>query len=452
MKVTKLAIMFAAVCCGLSSCMKDELPNRECDIEAAYVNLENPTDVFVNASDATSHVSDDLADSIIVFNNVKGGVYANLKLAPEFKISRGSVMYPKSGTMLDFSNGKVQYYYVISEEAKAKYNIPDAITDAESFSSWIATKAFSKELELDSRTGNVRRYAVLFDKLTPDQSRGIKDLSKYGLTETPGIEYRTIQYNFENYRLDSKGKYYEWSDSIMNDNGEMEERTVPNWATANAGYKIARSSAKPFDYPTVPAIGEGVDGTDGVLLQTCKTGTFAQATKKPLAAGNLFLGKFDATDPLNHPLISTRFGENSVLTYKPVKFCGYYRYIPGPVVTDKDMKPIEHATDDGSLYCIIYLNKDADGNPVVLDGENVDTHPSRAAIAEVKKIVHNTDEYQHFQLDFEWIQPFSEKILAERGYSYAIVCSSSYRGAYFEGAEGSKLYVDKFDIIVEKKK
>ena len=36
---------------ALSACFKDEAPNAECDIEAAFVSVDQATDVFNNLSD-----------------------------------------------------------------------------------------------------------------------------------------------------------------------------------------------------------------------------------------------------------------------------------------------------------------------------------------------------------------------------------------------------------------
>ncbi len=243
------------------------------------------------------------------------------------------------------------------------------------------------------------------------------------------------QYDFEKYFLNDKGKFYIWSD--------MADGEVPNWSTANAGFGIAKSNAKPEEYPTVPE----PDGFDGacVRLTTLSTGSWGAMVNKRLAAGNLFLGSFDVSKALTQTLKSTLFGHP--FDEKPLRFTGYYKYRPGEQMQDKSGAKIE-GTDTGAIYAVLYKNHDADGNPVVLTGEDIASSPQRVAKAEVKEII-VSDEWTSFDVEFDYFDDIDTALLRSMGYSLTVVCSSSKDGDLYQGAIGSTLLVDKLAIITK---
>ena len=108
---------------------------------------------------------------------------------------------------------------------------------------------------------------------------------------------KEFEFDFENTYL-SKG-YYNWQE---NWNGDL----LDIWATGNPGFKISNPSAKPEEYPTV-MIENGYQGK-GVKLTTKRTSKVADMAHKPIAAGNLFIGQFDATDALLNAMKATKFG------------------------------------------------------------------------------------------------------------------------------------------------
>ena len=91
---------------------------------------------------------------------------------------------------------------------------------------------------------------------------------------------------------------------------------------------------------------------------------------------------------------------------------------------------------------------DENGNAVTLDGTNAQTSPLIVATAIVNNIP-PTDSWTKFKEDFRFIQPFSQDILESRGYSLAIVFSSSADGDFFQGAIGSTLCIDNVRIVCE---
>lgn len=306
-------------------------------------------------------------------------------LAPTFDITKGSVISPASGSVHDFSNGPVTY--TVTSENKTWH----------------------------------RTYRVAFNRVT----RSIND---------------TTCLDFEHFSLESSGhKYYVWQRLL-------EDGTLSSdWGTGNAGFNLSMGSAKPNEYPTVP----DPDGIDGYCarLTTRSTGPFGEMYNKRIAAGNLFLGSFDMASVLINPLKATRFG----VPYdaSPLKFTGYYKYTPGPKFIDKSGREIVGRTDSAAVYAVFYRNHDADGNAMVLYGDNVKTSPLVVAIADTKYLAPTT-EWTPFEVTFTYLSEPDARLLAERGYSLAVVFSSSSEGDKFMGAVGSCLMVDKVRIISTK--
>lgn len=262
---------------------------------------------------------------------------------------------------------------------------------------------------------------------------------KKGQTAMPN----EIEFEFEDAYISKE--YYNWQE---NWNGNK----LDIWATGNSGFKMSNSSSKPEKYPTV-MIENGHRGK-GVQLTTRRTSGLADAVKKPIAAGNLFIGQFDATDALFDAMKATKFGHPFCFSAKPAKLEGWYKYQAGENFTDKNMKPLDRH-DYGTIYAVLYENIDEKGNAVLLYGDNVQTSKQIVALALVgetqddngKVAIGNTPEWHHFSVDFEYKKTIDPIKLKNGGYSLAIVSSSSSDGANFLGAVESTLWIDSFKLI-----
>ena len=247
----------------------------------------------------------------------------------------------------------------------------------------------------------------------------------------------TLSFDFEHYELEtSTQRYYMWHNTLP-------DGTLGNdWATANAGYRLSMSTAAPMDYPTTPLL-QGYDGA-AVCLTTRDTGPFGKMANKRLAAGNMFLGTFDLRIAMSDHLHATRFG--IPFTDRPDRFTGYYTFEPGPTVQDFYGNPIVGRTDSASVYAVFYRNHDAAGNEVVLYGDNVLSSELLVAVANLGYVAPTTT-WTAWDVKFEYREAVDEQLLANRGYSLAIVFSSSASGGDFVGAIGSRLCVDKVRLI-----
>lgn len=376
-------VTLALVAMGATSCFKEEPLNAECDIEKAWIHVDDVDAMFYASTDTLVEVIS--TDNTIRFTmRDEADITA---LAPQFTITSGATISPASGSVQDFSQGPVTYT-VTSEDGK-----------------WS------------------RKYTVECNRVT-----------HYSTSE--------LNFNFEHYELDSKyHKFYIWHNTLPD--GTLAD----DWASGNEGFRLSMSTAKADEYPTT-VLEAGYDG-HGVLLTTRSTGLLGKSSNKPIAAGNMFLGKFNIAKALTRTLEATEFG--IPFDYKPLRLEGYYQYSPGSPFIDKNFTEYPERIDAGDIYSVLYLNHDNRGNSLVLYGDNVLSSNQIVAVARVKDIKETHGEWVHFDVEYEYLKEFDYQILASRGYNFTIVFSSSIEGATFEGAIGSQLKVDKVKLTCETK-
>lgn len=383
-RAIKLRILFwtmtAAMLPLMTSCFKEEPFNAECDIETAWVEVENVDDVFYHESDAKVNVI--YASSTVIFNvKPEADVTA---MSPMFNLTEGATISPANGSTHDFSGAGVQYT-VTSQDGK-----------------WKRTYLVRF----------VRPYEVVTDEI-------VMDFEKFDF-------------------VDAKLKrYYQW---FSEDGTEGDY-----WANGNAGYKMSYRAALPEEYPTNP-LEHGYEGY-GVKLTTCNTFKWGEDYQKPIAAGNLYLGTFTTKYALTNTLLCTNFGIR--WNKRPYKLTGYYKFKAGEQFIDKD-KNVLNRKDVGSIYSVLYRNRDKDGNAIVLHGDDVLTNENIVALAKVKDL-HETNEWTYFEVEYEYSEEIDFDLLASFGYNFTVVFSSSEDGASFEGAIGSTLCVDKVRVICKTK-
>lgn len=306
-------------------------------------------------------------------------------LAPQFHITEGATISPDNGSTHDFSQGGVSYT-VTSEDG-----------------SWQKT------------------YNVRFDE------------------KTSAATY----FSFENFFLESgKKRYYIWTDKTEDGTDML------NWASGNGGFAIVGGKATPEEYPTAP-FDNGYEDK-AVKLTTRSTGEAGKIFKMPIAAGNLFTGSFNTNVATKRPLEATHFGDGPycVVSKKPIVLTGYYQYTPGNTITNKAGEVVP-GIDQGDIYAVLFRNTKADGTPFYLDGSNVKTSDQIVALALVGPFDKTEGGWQKFSENFKYIANFDPQVLANGGYSMAVVFTSSTGGAEFVGAVGSELLIDEVKVIME---
>ncbi len=372
----------------LTSCIKDEEANKECDILSAWVEGEQYKEFFYQP-ETDMRVNEVLYATNTITFTVKS-MNSLPKIPLHFNITPGATIQPANGSEQDFKDGPVTYT-VTSQDGSWK-----------------------------------REYKVIFRE----------------------AEFPT-DYNFENFELTTydiwliKCSYYTWYEFDSKGN------KINLWATGNQGFGMGNSNLEPEKYPTVPDA-NGYEGKC-VKMQTLNAGKMAEAVHKYIAAGNLFIGAFDVNLALTNSLASTKMGKNYTFTTEPIKVTGYYKYQPGTEYRDAENNVVPNKTDEADAYAVLYRNVDEEGNPVVLDGGNVLNSKYVVSKARVESLP-PTNDWKPFEMVFKDVAPINPDILSYRGYNLALVFSSSKEGANFCGAIGSTLYIDKVVISLEKEK
>ena len=375
----------------LSSCIRDEAPGMECDIEKMWVEDEDLEQYFYDANDMKRTVIS--TESDIDFS-VRSVVLMPKQVAVHFALTPGATISPENGSVQDFSNGPV-IYTVTAEDGTT-----------------------------------TRTYRV-----------GFKENSQTIINKLNSFE------NYEEVRYGSSEifyhRFYELSGSG--------DKLTDVWASGNEGFCLSMLSrilggqgAAPEEFPTV----SDPNGRTGrcVKLQTLSTGDMGKTTKRPIAAGNLFMGRFNITYAATNSLLATEMGVP--FSREPLRVTGYYKYKRGADFTGADSNVIPGRQDEADIYAVLYRNKDDNGNAVMLNGGDVLTSPYIVRKARVASLP-ETDEWTPFDMFFEGDTPIDKVLLENLGYNLALVFSSSKSGATFEGAVGSTLYID--DVVLSVK-
>ena len=384
------AMITFVLCCCMISCIKDEAPNNECDIESAWVEGAELEKLFYKPADMRKENISSTETSITFV--VRSMAMMPTEIPVNFKITDKASIEPASGSLQDFTKGPVTYT-VTSEDGQ-----------------WNRT------------------YKVAF-------TEPILPKSKFSYENVDTLEGGFLVLN----------KYHQFYE--LNQNGEKQRF----WASGNAGFALSLfSGAGPKQFPTYMSE-NGFEG-NGVRLKTMYAGDLGKGMGKPIAAGNLYLGRFMVEYAAMDPLKATEFGVQ--WDRDPVRITGYYKYKPGPEFTNVKMEVIPDRIDEASIYAVFYNNVDPNGNLYFLYGDDV---------ADLDKIIDNpqvykvarvpslppTDQWTRFEMFFEG-RDVPEEAVANKNCNLAIVFSSSKNGAQFEGAIGSTLYIDEVEVSYEK--
>lgn len=240
-------------------------------------------------------------------------------------------------------------------------------------------------------------------------------------------------YHFETLLESSANKY-----DIFYERQEPDQ--MVQWASGNIGFDLTGMAKNSADYPTV----QSDNGKVGkcLKLETRNTGSFGVGVNMPIAAGNLFIGKFDVSNALKDALKSTQFGLPFYEIPKTLK--GYYKFKAGDVFTEGG-KPVSGKKDKCDIYGIFYETENKDE---MLDGYTALTSNKLISIARINN-PQETDQWTEFKLDFV-MQPSKSIDIAKLKagkYKLGIVFSSSIEGDRFRGAVGSTLYIDEVELI-----
>ncbi|ERJ61111.1 PCMD domain-containing protein [Sphingobacterium paucimobilis] len=394
MKLRGLLFFYGALLLFLSSCIKDEAPNMEADI----IKAETENDVFLLEPVVSG-------GSIVLY--LKPDQEETLEFDIKFTLTEGAQLQAEDGQVMDNNVLKVD-----------------------------------RELAERMQTEGVSVKTISQDKQYSKQYLLKIINTKDGFVPT--------EYGFEEIVINKDQQYTEFFNRIDN-------QDFYNWSSGNIGYSLSLmfggGKLEPDAYPTTTTT-DAYSGERALLLETKATADFVAKLKKPIAAGNLFIGAFDTGPVLTDALSATQFGLpfNKV----PAALEGYYKYQPADKVTDENMNPV-NMKDSCDIYAVFYNRKqlmesvsDPKKKVPYLTGHNILTDPSIVAIAKIKDGSATTgDGFVKFSLPFEYRTKVDMGAVAGLDYNIAIVMSSSKRGDSFIGAVGSKLIVDDLKIVTK---
>lgn len=368
----RLSLALLSFLC-LTSCIKEEALNIEADIVSATIEQEM---VLLQGKPVIGN------NSISFRLKQYAGSYV---FAPEFTLTPGASIEPKSGTPLDFI--QPQTYTVSSEDG-----------------------AWEKSYEVSFIVDAVASFTSSFENV---------DLVR---TENP------------------VGLYHEFFEYLPN----MQKKK--DWDTGNIGYNILLATllgpgeeASPDLYPTYQTE-DGFIGK-GALLQTRTTGPLGGLFGSPLAAGNLFIGEFSFTFPA---IKSTKFGQNYSSDTPPKSLKGMFKYKAGADF-EVNSKPSNLQKDTWDAYAILF---EKTGEDLFLEGDHNFQDPRMISVARIKPADRiETDKWTAFEIDFEFLP--GKTFDPTKEYLYTIVFSSSLEGDKYNGAIGSTLWIDEVQLVTE---
>lgn len=217
------------------------------------------------------------------------------------------------------------------------------------------------------------------------------------------------------------------------------------WNSANPGIMLAKLG-RVDRYPTRDTT-DAVSGERAALLETLIGGRYF-GNHIPIFSGSLFRGNFAIN--MGNFVKSTKFGQiHPKENGKPLTFTGYYKYSPGEHFIDSKGDTIPNRLDECSIYAVLYkVTKGDAGTEEFLDGTDILTSDKVIARA-VLEDKGEKNEYTRFDIPFVYRED-EEVDYNLYDYKLAVVFASSGRGAYYEGAPGSKLTVDDVEVICEK--
>lgn len=292
------------------------------------------------------------------------------------------------------------------------------------------------------------------DKATITPASGVvQDFSSpvtYTVTSEDGIV--TTKYTVS---ISAKKAVYDfetWVNAVPDEKPENTFYEVAGgWSSSNSGAQLLKMFNLADSY-VVTQTDDAHSGESAARIQTIDTKgkNLVLALAPKVTTGTLFLGKFEVTD-FSNTLKSTKFG--NPYAKKPITLKGFYKYTPGEVfyrcesvaTCDKAVED-PNSVDKCSINAVLYEVTDFEDGSQYLTGVNVND-PKNEQIVAVAQLQDGTAkaDWTPFELPFTYKKEYDPA----KKYRFAIICSSSSDGDNFNGAPGSTLIVDDFEVIVE---
>lgn len=288
------------------------------------------------------------------------------------------------------------------------------------------------------------------DKATITPASGVaQDFTKpvvYTVTSEDGIVATKYTVTAE---LSGTYDFETWVPGVEGQKPEMTFYEVAGgWSSSNTGAQLLKAMSFTDRY-VVTETDDAHSGKSAARIETVysKGANFFGMLVPTVTTGTLFQGKF-ITDPKN-TLNSTKFG--IPYSKKPVTLKGFYKYTPGeefyrcesPATCDKAVVD-PGSVDQCAINAVLYEVNSFEDDSEYLTGMNVKTSDKIVAIASLPDGTAKAN-WTSFEIPFTYVQEYD----AAKKYRFAIMCSSSSDGDNFNGAPGSTLIVDDFEVVFE---
>lgn len=219
-----------------------------------------------------------------------------------------------------------------------------------------------------------------------------------------------------------------------------ESATTTIWATGNRGTQLLNKLAT---YPK-----DLGSGNLAAQMETLSNGPLGNIFGTPISAGSLFTGFFnpDKIDPSN-PAAATEFGTPFAGRPKSLKL--KYSYKPGAVNKNKSGTTLDYS-DACDIYALLEVRINGDVERLATAWFRTETLQDGLVTVEIP--------FEYGALDAgspDYMKPENGIYVDTEQVAYILpthisfVASSSFDGANFAGAVGSKLVVDDIELVYE---
>ncbi|WP_418549289.1 PCMD domain-containing protein [Parabacteroides goldsteinii] len=290
------------------------------------------------------------------------------------------------------------------------------------------------------------------DKATVSPASGVaQDFSSpvtYTVTSEDGIVTATYKVS-----VGGQATFYDFETWVPGEGQETSKNfyeVAGGWSSSNTGALFLKELLGLVDRYVVTQTDDAHSGKLAARIETLDSkGGFMFVPIPKVTTGTLFMGSF-ITD-ISNTLNSTKFG--NPYSKKPLTLKGFYKYTPGAVfyrcesaaTCDKAVED-PNSVDKCAINAVLYEVTDFDDESQYLTGVNVND-PKNEQIVAVAQLQDGSAkaDWTPFELPFTYKKEYDPA----KKYRFAIICSSSSDGDNFNGAPGSTLIVDDFEVIAE---
>lgn len=253
-------------------------------------------------------------------------------------------------------------------------------------------------------------------------------------------------------------KYYDWTETDRNLTFSLFSQ-YGTWGSSNENFMVYNNGAQLQNYPVQPAQDGGA-----IVLTTISNGFTGTMVGHHRTPGMIYTGILNLNDETASNFVMQPYREMKLgvpFGWKPEEIEVSVKYKAGAEYRDSNNRIIDKQ-DYPEIFCVVYRNTDAEGNPFTLSVEQLyDALNSEemSVLQELQvvgraKMPHpfalSATEFTTIALPVYYMPEVSDADFASGKYNVAIGAMSSYRAMLREGAVNSCLTVDRMVLRTQK--